>query len=195
MTIRTLSLITFLGLGASQLFAATTTLTFDLISGVFSDLNSAGWDGDTYTQDGYQAQTKAAGNHLDSDTTLNWHNAGHGPNPTADNDVRLTFGGGAFDFLSFYLLVLYDDTPSLDITASNGYSGSFTTIGAKSLGSSISNVTWVDFSITDGSISDGGVALDDFEVRSSSVPDGGSTIALVGMTVLGLAIARRKLTN
>ena len=182
---------------SSSLNAA--TITLDFTSGVFSDVkgtidsstgNPSPANVDTYIQDGFTLTTIDAGNHIDIGgvgASVGFHN---GPsNPVSDNNLILTYSGGAFDLTGIDGFVFSINNPTLDFTGSNGSALSIGTAGDYSL--SLLNVTSVVFSMSDVG-SDVGWGSLTVNTAPSSVPVPAATW-LFGSGLLGLVgLARRK---
>ncbi len=172
-------------------------ITLDFTSGVFSDvkdtINSTTGDSnngvDTYTQDGFTLTTQAAGNHIDPNAiaAVGFHN---GPsNPVADNNLILTFSGGAFDLTGINGFVFSINSPTLDFTGSSGLTETITVAGNYSL--SLLNVTSVIFS-TSNVGSDVGWSSLIVDTTPSSVPLP-AAIWLFSSGLIGLVgLSRRK---
>jgi len=141
-------------------------ITLDFTTGSYSDRDIQGLYYDTYTQDGFTLTTQITANHLDPNIyvgNMAFHN---GPeNPTTDNNLILTYSGGAFDLTSIDFSGFRFNGTSLDLQGSNGATESITTIGLNSL--SFLNVTSVNFSITGSS---GVAGWDSLVVNTAPVP-------------------------
>jgi hypothetical protein len=130
-------------------------VTIDFSSGVYSSV-SPGLD-NFYTEDGFSIYTPDA-DHFDSGPNgpltpvgrpfLVFHEGSANP---VNNLITLDFGGAAFDFLSFDLLidptVINTTNPAMAVTASDGSTLNTTNgfIGTYTPG--WTNVTWVTFDI------------------------------------------------
>ena len=144
-TIALFALITSLAFSTS-----TYAITLDFTSGTYTQLGSTAQYKTSYTEDGYSLDVTSAGNHFDVASHIvgdvGFHN---GPvNPVNDNDLILTFGGGAFNLTNIDFAGFQGSGTSLDFFGSDGTTQSISGIaGIYSL--SFLNVSWVKLSMLD----------------------------------------------
>lgn len=163
--------------------AAPVVMDFTGGSIVLADTSGNGvWD--TYTQNGYTVAVKdAAGDHTDAANALYMHNGCCNANDNVE--VRMTFTGGAFDFLSADVTSL---SGSFDYVTSTGMSGSVASAGLWS--TNLANITWIDF-VIDSTRGNRVAVLDNLTTQAASaVPEPGS-LALIGLALAGLGVSRK----
>ena len=188
-----LAAVAALALSADRASAALVVL--DFTSGGYADELGSSFPPDTYNQDGFKLQVATPGNHIDVGYlgALGFHN---GPaNDTQDNDLILTFSGGAFDFVGVDISGFDLGAVSLDLVASNGATASYTTTGFKPT-PAFTNVTFVRFSITPDAGSEG-VGFNSMTVNNvptvAAVPEPASLLAAaVGLPCLGAVVRRAR---
>lgn len=185
-------------------FAQAGLVNLDFTSGVYSDEKGVISNGlgkipmmDTYMQDGFKLTTVSAGNHLDPNymfATVGFHN---GPvNPVLDNNLILTYTGGAFDLTSINLSAFSSAMYSLDLIASDGTTATFNNfVGKRSLGVkplSFLNITSVIFSAS-GADDDAGAGWGGLTVNNSpSAVPVPSAVWFLGSGLIGLFGVRNR---
>lgn len=172
-------------------------LTLNLTSGTYSDERGPTQSPDTYREAGFALQVETAGNHIDPGAfsgDIGFHN---GPaNPTQDNNLILTFGGSAFQFLGVDIGDFANGATSLELTGSNGATASFTATGFNAT-TAFSNVTSITFSINPnaGGGNAEGIGLNGLSVDTTplatAVPEPAS-LALAGLGLVAALTARRR---
>ncbi len=164
-------------------------LTIDFTSGVNTGNTS-------YTEDGFTLAITASGNHFDPGFigTIGFHN---GPgNPVIDNNLLLTFSGGAFDLTNIDFAGFENAGIALDLTGSDGSTATITSLGNNAL--PFVNVTSVTFSVRESSGNTGSAGWNSLLVNtvptSAPVVPEPSSLALFGLCLVAF-VTRKKLTK
>lgn len=185
-------------LAAGQASAA--PITLDFTSGTFVDEQGPTQSPDTYNQSGFKLTVVTPGNHIEQNLIglMGFHN--DDANPVLDNDLILTYSGGAFDFLGLDIAGFGFSATSLELLGSNSAFASFATTGFNAT-PAFTNVTWVRFSIP---ITPQGEPYEAVGINSMSletaptaeIPEPASLV-LFGLGALGCmgAARRRRLVN
>ena len=179
-------LIPLLMLFVSSIQAAPVTL--DFTSGTYSRTHTTGYY-DTYTEDGFTLTPLEEGNHFDSYIgAMTFHNGTD--NVVDDNNLVLTYSGGAFDLTSIDSVAFEFGATSLDLLGSDSTTQS---IGVSSHALSFLNVNSVIFSVAPPS----GWSIagwNSLEVNTTPVPVP-AALWLFGSALIGLVGVRRKLSK
>ena len=186
-------ILTMCALITSLAFSTSTyAITLDFTSGTYTAIGSSTQYMSSYTEDGYSLDVTSAGNHFDTAAHIvgdvGFHN---GPvNPTHDNNIILSMGGGAFNLTSMDFAGFQFGASRLDLTGSNGVMQSITGVaGLVSL--SFLNVTSVMLSIFD-TTNAGYAGWNSMEVSQVPVP---AAAWLFGSALLGFFGFSRKKAN
>ena len=149
-------------------------ITLDFTSGSFSDNADTDTLFDKYVEGGFTLMALAPDNHIDekgagAPGNMNFHN-GRATNPTTDNNLELTFSGGAFDLTSIDFTGFFDNGISLDLLGSDNTTATITAAGINVL--PFLNVTSIIFSVTESNGEIGGAGWDSLTVNDapSAVP-------------------------
>jgi len=180
--------------------AAAGPVTLDFSSGAYAIEQGTTFEFDTYNQSGFKLTVITPFNHIDPNYLLagplGFHN---GPfNPTEDNDLILTFSGGAFDFDGLDIAAFDSGASGIDLFGSNGASAAISSVGFTAT-PGFSNVTFVRFSMPFAGAAPGveGVIFNSMLVDNEptgEVPEPSSMI-LFTLGALGCAGAARRRRN
>jgi hypothetical protein len=178
--------------------ARASTLTFDDISGAEIGTIPNGYGGLQWNLMGY------------TDGGARFSSSGY-ENGTVSGDYVAfnefasvgTVSGGLFDFTSAYLTAAWNDGLTIVVTGLLSGSSIYTqTVSVDTSGPTLFNfnflgidqLTFASSGGVDAGLDGSGThfAMDDMTVNVSSVPDGGSALAMLGFAMIGVNVIRRK---
>jgi len=185
----------------TEVQAAPILIDFDFGSGVYSSQGSV-IGTNTYTEDGFQFQTPLVnGSHFDSQPPalnkpfLVFH---EGFSNLVNNIVTLSFGGSAFDFTSFDLILdapsqTTGPNPAMTVTASDGQTLSTTSGFAGTVLAGWGGISSVTFDIVGVNGFAGTIAMDNVVLNDNAgtVPEP-ATLSLLVAGLLGFGAMRRR---